>query len=230
MFMMRYELCRLLDYDSNVNMILGILVEQESDWTDIATFYVTLLTAVVAILALFVWRAEKSYDLKIEALAKSQRAYRLILHLRSPINFKGEIEDKLLSEWKARKGNLALSQAEESYLIHHSKLERNRETLKEIEILREKLWANYNDTNPFLQFYDFVLNTAGEIGRAHYTLLQLSDYELYNKNDFKEERLKARKVVYTMSSDQISVRLDELYKDLERERNKTSWFVLLGKT
>ena len=134
-------------------MILGILVEQGSDWTDVATFIVSLLTAIVAILALFVWRAEKLYDLRIEALAKSQRAYRLILHLRSPINFTGEIEEKLLNEWKARRGDLALSQAEESYLIHHSKLERNRETLKEIEILREKNMGKlqrYESLSPIL--------------------------------------------------------------------------------
>lgn len=210
-------------------MILGILVEQGSEWTDIATFVISLITAIIALLALFVWRAEKLHDIRIEALAKSRRAYNLIYHLRSPVSSIAEIDDKLLNNWKSKNGDKKLTPAEASYLIYHSKLDRYRETYKEVEILREKLWANYEDNNPFLQFYNFVLDTIGEVGHAHHSLLILSDYEIYTRNEFNEERINARKITYTLTGDKISVRLDELYEGVKNERNKASWFLLSSK-
>ena len=207
-------------------MLLSILIESESSNLDVWSFFISLGTFGVAIAALFVWRAERRHDLKIETLAKSQPAMGLIKYLRNPLSFSGEIDQQLLEDWKKNNINIEATSEVVAALTFHSKLVRMNETYKEIQELKAKLWAHYNDEHAFLKFYAYVLQTVSEVSNAHRALVPLANTRSFSAQVFDKQRADYRKVIYEITGDEISVKLDNLYNEVLKHRHKKWWFTI----
>ena len=177
------------------------------DWISVLF---TGLTLLIAYKALRTWVEEKEYDLHIDALAKSREAIDMIVSLRLPLFFSGEIDKELRDEVLERMGEL--DSYDEQILTFNSRLKSHRKLYDELLQLRERIWATYGKNHIFYTFYDRIINIIGSIRTLHY------EYKIEGTAtgaDRNEERLREiRTIIFSLPGDTIPDELDVLHKQL----------------
>lgn len=202
-----------------MRLIFILYPEQHSiDWVSLVSMLATVSTAIIAAVALFSWRHQKLYDLKIESLAKSRQTMNLIALLRNPVSFGGEIDQEYEANYL--KYNKEITPVAKQYLLFHSRIKANSKLYDDILILREKIWANFEDNHPFYVYYDYVVSTINQIGAAHRNRQLLAESDYLNHPDRLERFKELDKIISTSDNDKMLIELNRLFSLVEEKRSR----------
>jgi hypothetical protein len=211
-------------------MLMSVTIEAGTSWTDVAALLISLLTLIVALVALFSWKLEKLYDIDIEALSSTQSTMFMLNNLRMPYVLEGEMDDEIEDRWERKNGDLVKNSATGSALIFYSRLKKHEETYKEAQKIKARLWANYEDNNALLRFYEFALNSVSDAEYAHSKLVFYSKQEEEDSdNDFGESKKVFRRMAYSLQNDAVTENLKLLYENVQSHRAKKPWYMFFGR-
>lgn len=180
----------------------------------------TLVTGIVAVVALFSWKQQKLYEVKIEALAKSRSAIDLVKYLRSPVSYASEIDPGILDDWNKFNPGTIMNPVDKQAIIFHSKLKFHDATYKEMLFLRERIWANYSDEHPFYLFYDYAVQTIMDVSSAHNERRMIADKDDFPDDEYKLRRTELSRTVTAFKNDEITRKITLLYNNILKKRAK----------
>lgn len=128
----------------------------------------TVVAVLVAIAALWQWKAQKHYEIKLEALSFARTAYGYIQHLRHPVGSSAEIKGELLENYDKDKQSTKIPEAILNYYyLFQSRRLGNRERLMAVLKIREKLWAAFGEDNLLTKYYNLIIDKDRELAIAH---------------------------------------------------------------
>lgn len=190
-----------------------------NNWMDFIIMLATIFMAWIAWKALSTWKDQKDHELRIEIFANSRRALEMIKSLRNPVSVEGEITDEVIEE-RNRITNHLPDADEQNFMVFLSRANRLDGTYQQFLVLREKIWAEYEEKHIFYQFYDYIIKTNLELSHAHKLYVSIRDRNSFNTKEDKEERRRLKLITISMKDDPINKKLDELFEKLEEERRK----------
>lgn len=184
-------------------------------WTMVAT----IVTCIIAYVALSSWKQQKKHELRIEIFANSRSAMGMIRSIRDPITFEGEITDDVISE--RQRVNIDPPTPEEyRYMIFLTRTKKTYEQYQQLLLLREKIWAEYDENHIFYRFYDYILQTTIDIRDAHHVCMLLRDRVTFCKPEDAFERSRNEQKIATKKEDEIEKSMKNLFTELSEERKK----------
>lgn len=196
----------------------------EMVWGNVADWVAaisTVATALAALYALFSWKNQKQYDLKIKALSMGRRAKGYIQAVRSPFVFQNNLHDEIKPFFKK---SLNSNELEESDAwIFYSYLSRRKnwdQLLNQISLLREDIWATFGSDSVFTRYYDLIIQTDVDVWNAYNAYVMIKK----NKDDDNNDReiTKLRTIMFDGGpKDQIAMKLNEVFEELEKQRGKS---------
>ena len=143
----------------------------------------------------------------------------MIRLIRDPITFEGEIIDEVIDE-RHRINKTPPTPEEIRYMIFLTRAKKTYEQYQQLLTLREKIWAEYDDTHIFYRFYDYIINTIVDIRNAHHGCMLVQDRKTFWRSEDTIERTRNELKIATKKGDEIESMMEKLFSELIEARNK----------
>lgn len=185
------------------------LISNEPNCAEILSAAGTLLTTVFAGIALYGWKDQKTYEVRMEALSKSRSAVELVFTLRNPGNYPQKIKENIEKEDKLD----VISDIE----IFERLLKTKTSFYEDIIRTREIVWASLGPKHKYTIFYTEVTDIIERVKMAHFQRRDL----VTNKTAILPENTKliqglSKITHYQGKDDQIHNHITYLQEDMNK--------------
>lgn len=173
------------------------IISNDPNWAEVASAAGTVLTTICAVVALYGWRTQKNYELRMNAIAKGRLAMDLVFKLRQ-----GHKSDEL-----------TLQAAKESIRYFSTVLKSERQLYEEVLIIKEQLRTNFGEAHNITSFYNKTLAIITALKFSHARRLKIINDGI-TKECEKEIKEIHNLIFFNSSENDVNYILDSKYEEI----------------